>query len=184
MSDPLQPWIEKYLRGIAETHGGDLVALKWCDKSEKGQVIRLLTDAQKDAIFWGMLSDGEYSVPLKIMKDAVVEDRQLHDGALYENSIISVQKFKVVSARVPLGNNSGLGKTPRVVIECAAFGRSARNVHTKILGCPKLITSHEDFKLWEEGLDKGGGAGNSPQAQERGSIHRPTQSNASTTYYR
>ena len=92
MPDILKPWIAVYLIHIAETHGADLAGVPVSSKSQKAQIIRVgapwppwlsltrlrqfLTDASKPGTPWGMLSDGALSLPVKLAKEAVDDDRE------------------------------------------------------------------------------------------------------------
>jgi hypothetical protein len=126
-----------------------------------------------------MLSDGELSLPVKLAKEAVEDDRECapfsvrftgvcqlrhsllartYDGPLSNNFILVVKKHRVIFCRAPLGPGAGMSPDARLVIECSAFDRSPR-VPPAILGEPKPIAGHADLHVWTEALKHDGGAG-------------------------
>ncbi|KAJ2918575.1 hypothetical protein MD484_g1890, partial [Candolleomyces efflorescens] len=166
MPDILKPWIAVYLIHIAETHGADLAGVPVSSKSQKAQIIRFLTDVSKPGALWGMLSDGALSLPVKLAKEAVDDDREIYDEPLSNNCILAVKKYRVIFCRAPLGTGAGMTSDARLVIECTAFDRSSR-VPQAILGEPKPITGHVDLHAWSEALKQDGGAGNILKQRKR-----------------
>ncbi|KAF6762955.1 hypothetical protein DFP72DRAFT_1060158 [Ephemerocybe angulata] len=158
-TDILKPWLAAYLVAVGEEYGADVASIKWCRESQKGQVIRFLTDQTKPHVLWGMFSDGEYSLPIKIAKDAVGDDHNIVGTFMEECCILTVKQYKPIFCRAPRGGNSGLSEHSRLVLECEIFTRSARTPQS-ILGGPKSITSHADLNAWSEGLKQHGGGGN------------------------
>ncbi|KAF8161026.1 hypothetical protein B0H34DRAFT_699122 [Crassisporium funariophilum] len=163
MAESLTPWISDYLVTVAETCGANLSTAKPHEKKKKVQIIEFLTfgSESEDTHIWARVSDKQYIVPIKFTKEAVVGYSALNKRRLtqHKTAIITVQNFRPIFTRLPLGDKQRMTDSSYLAIEChtlSILGSSGE----AIFGSPKPITSHVDLHLWSEGLKLDGGAGN------------------------
>ncbi|KAJ7188340.1 hypothetical protein C8R46DRAFT_1183854 [Mycena filopes] len=161
MSENVRPWIKDYLIQVAETVGGNLTAVPLQEKGKKVQICEFLTSGpeNEDSVIWALVHDKAFSIPVKFSKEAVAQCNKGRRLTEHTTALVTMKKFKPISARIPLTRNGGISGDSRLALHCESVSMIGGFNEGK-WGNPKDLDSDADLREWSQALTKDGGAGN------------------------
>ncbi|KAJ7647395.1 hypothetical protein FB45DRAFT_893332 [Roridomyces roridus] len=160
MSSSFTPWLKLHLVDVAEKFGANIAAVPLHEKGKRGQIIEFLrVGTENEDAVWASFSDQSLFIPIKFSKEAVIEYKRRHGNNITEGktALVTIMKFKVVSARVPVPQG-GMSGSAKLALLCDSVSLIGRLEETK--GNPKSVEFDAELKEWSDGLTKDGGAGN------------------------